>query len=165
MFKEALAGLPTRPVLYLSAAVLILGLTYQFATTYSTCNAHAQLREGLRQAIVAGAASGDPVRLSLVTDFEWDRADIFVDYKPDGRVADCPFQWDWSREFRRELIAAGLLTVIVFVRDGKLIDYLEYRRDRAEFVNVENPYDPETAVFIVSASGQAPQRMILTPVP
>lgn len=165
MLRQALAGFPTRPALYLAVAVVVVALGYHFATTYRTCSAHAALRDDLRRAIAASAAGGGPVRLAAVTGFDWDRADILVDYKPTGRVADCPFQWDWSGERRRELIAKGLLTVVVFARDGKLVDYLEYRRDRAEFADIRNPYTPDTAVFDAAPSRDAPGTMILKPAP
>jgi hypothetical protein len=161
MLKDALAGLPTRPVLYLSSIVLVLGLGYHFITTYQSCRSHAELREGLRAAIEASADG--TVRLSRITDFPWDRADILVNYKPGGSTSNCPFQWDWSRETREHLIAGDLLTVIVFVKDGKLVNYLEYRRDRADFVDVKNPYTPETAVFKVTPSPTNPYIVILSP--
>ena len=165
MLKDALAGLPTRPVVYLSLTVLVLGLGYHFSTTYQSCTSHAEPREALRAAIKASAEGNVPVQLSRVTDFAWDSAEILVNYKPDGATTDCPFQWDWSRQTREQLIAADLLTVIVFVRDGKLADYLEYRRDWAEFVNVKNPYTPETAVFKVVPSPTNPNGYILSPAP
>ena len=165
MLKDALAGLPTRPVVVLSLAVLVLGLGYHFLTTYQSCSGHSQLREALRAAIKAGAESNAPVRLSRITDFAWDSADILVNYKPDGSTSDCPFQWDWSRQTRENLIAGDLLTVIVFVRDGKLANYLEFRRDRADFVAVKNPYTPETAVFKVVPSPTYPNGYTLSPSP
>lgn len=163
MLKDALAGLPTRPILYLSLTVLVLGLAYHFTTTYQSCRSHADLREALRVAIAASADGTAPVRLSAITDFAWGRADILVNYKPSGSIADCPFQWDWSRETREKLIAGDLLTVIVFLRDGKLVRYLEYRRDRADFVDVKNPYTPETAVFRVTSPPANPGEFILSP--
>jgi len=165
MLKDALAGLPTRPVVYLSLTVLVLGLGYHFATTYQSCWSHAELREALRAAIKASADGAAPVQLAHITDFAWDRADILVNYKPSGSTTDCPFEWDWSRETRQELIAGDLLTVIVFVRDGKLVDYLEYRRDWADFVDVKNPYAPETAVFRASPSPNDPNSFTLAPIP
>ncbi len=163
MLKDALAGLPTRPVLYLSLTVLVLALGYHFATTYRSCRNQADLRETLRAAIEASADGAAPVRLSTITDFAWDRADILVNYKPSGSSTDCPFQWDWSRETRDKLIAGDLLTVIVFLKDGKLVRYLEFRRDRADFVHVKNPYTPETAVFRVTSPTENPEEFILSP--
>ena len=165
MLKDALAGLPTRPILYLSLTVLVLGLAYHFTTTYQRCRNHADLREALRVAIEASAKGAAPVQLSAITDFAWDRADILVNYKPSGSIADCPFQWDWSRETRAKLIAGDLLTVILFVQGGKLVNYLEYRRDRADFVDVKNPYTPETAVFRATSSPNDPDRFTLSPIP
>lgn len=166
MLKDALAGMPTRPVLYITLPVLVLGLGFHFFTTYQSCRVHAELREALRVAIESSAGGGVPgrVRLSDITGFIWDRADILVNYKPSGASTDCPFQWDWSREKRDDLVARDLLTVIVFLSDGKLVDYLEYPRDRADFVDVKNPYTPETATFSVSPSPSDPYKFILSPI-
>jgi len=164
MLKDALAGLPTRPALYLSLAVLILGLGYHFLTTYQECSSHAELRESLRGEIKARVADAAPMRLTQVTDFPWDRADILVNYKPSGETTDCPFQWGWSRDVRDKLIAEDMLTVIVFLRDDKMVNYLEYRGDRADFVDVKNPYSPQTAIFRVEPSPHSPDGYTLTPV-
>ena len=163
--KDALAGLPTRPVLYLSAIVLVLGLGYHFGTTYQSCTSHAQLRENLHAAIKSSADGTvpGPVRLAQITDFPWERADILVNYKPEGSTTNCPFQWDWSREQREALIARELLTVIVFLQGGRLVNYLELRRDWTDFAEVQNPYSPETAVFKVSPSPNDPYAFILSP--
>ena len=161
--RNAFAGVSTRPVLYLALAVLILGVGYHLFTTYKSCREHSALREDLRAAIVGGSEDARPVRLSGVTGFSWDRADILVNYKPEGATTDCPFGWDWSRAQREALIAADRLTVIVFLRDGQLVNYLEYPRDQADFVGVKNPYTPETAVFDVRPSPDDPHRFILTP--
>lgn len=163
MLKDALAGMPTRPVLYLSLTVLVAVLGYHFFTTYQSCRSHGESREALEAAIDASSGADSPLRLSQVTDFAWDRADILVNYKPEGSTTDCPFGWDWSREQRENLVAQDLLTVIVFLRDGKLVNYLEYARDHADFADVENPYTPETAVFRVSPSPSDPGRFILSP--
>ena len=163
MLKAALAGFPTRPALYLSLAVLVFGFGYHFLTTYQSCRGHAVLRETLWRAVDSAASENDPLRLAKVTGFPWDRAEILVNYKPGGRPGDCPFQWDWSREEREALIAADGLTVIVFVRNGKLVDYLEIRRDRVEFVAVRNPYTPETAIFRVTPSAENRGQFLLTP--
>jgi hypothetical protein len=165
MLKEALAGLPTRPVLYLSVVVLVLGLGYHFLTTYQSCRGHAELREAFHAAIETAAGSAAPLQLSRITDFAWDRSEVFVNYKPDGVTTDCPFQWDWSRDTREALIADDLLTVIVFLRNGKLVNYLEFRGDWAEFTDVDNPYTPHTAVFRAAPAPGIPTRYILTRAP
>jgi len=164
MIRDALAGLPTRPALYLSLTVLVLGLGYHFLTTYQDCSSRAALRESLRVAIKASADGAGPVRLAHITEFPWDRADILVNYKPAGVTTDCPLQWDWSRDTRDKLIASDLLTVIVFLRDGKLVNYLEYRSDRAQFAEVKNPYSPDQAAFTVEASPSNSRGYILTPI-
>lgn len=165
MLRQALAGLPTRPAIYLSATVLVLGLAYHFATTYQSCHGHAALRAALSAAIASSAARDTPLRLEQITGFSWDKAEILVNYKPAGVSTDCPFGWDWSRAARESLIAKDLLTVIVFLRAGKLVNYLEIRGDRAHFDDVENPYTPGTAVFRAVRSANNPEQYLVTPVP
>ena len=165
MLREALAGLPTRPAVYLSVIAVVLGLGYHFVTTYQSCRGHAALREALSVAVTSSAARAIPLRLAQITDFPWDRAEILVNYKPGGASTDCPFQWDWSRTAREEIIAKDLLTVIVFVRDGKLVNYLEIRSDQVRFADIENPYSPETAVFRAARSQVSPEQYLLIPAP
>jgi len=165
MLKDALAGMPTRPVLYLSLTVLVAVLGYHFFTTYQSCRSHGEIREALGAAIDASAGADAPLRLSQITDFVWDRADILVNYKPEGSTTDCPFGWDWSREQREKLIAEDLLTVIVFLKDGTLVNYVEYPRDHADFAGVANPYTPQTANFSVTPSQTNTPRYILTRAP
>ena len=163
--KNALAGLPTRPALYLAVPVLALGIGYHLYSTHASCRTHAELREALGTAIAVSAGGGTPVRLAQIANFPWDRAEVLVNYKPEGTTTDCPFGWDWTREHRERLIAADRLTVIVFLEDGKLKDYLEYSRDRADFVGISNPYTRQTAVFRASPSPDDPYRFILSPLP
>jgi hypothetical protein len=153
LLRESLAGLPTRPVLILSISVIVLGLGYHLYSTYRSCTTHAKLREALGAAIeerVEGVGRG-VLRLSEITDFDWDSAQIIVNYKPEGAVADCPFKWDWTRQTREAYIDNDLLSVIVFLREGKMVNYIEYPRNEAEFVNVEDSYSPATAVFRVES--------------
>ena len=165
MLRQALAGLPTRPAVYLSAAVLLLGLAYHFATTYQSCHNHAALRAALSAAVASSAAQKTPLRLAQITGFRWDKAEILINYKPAGASTDCPFEWDWSRETRERLISRDLLTVIVFLRDGKLVNYVETRSDRVRFDDIEDSYTPAMAVFRAARSRSDPEQYLVTPGP
>jgi hypothetical protein len=163
--QDSFAGLSTRPVLIFALPILILGAGWHFFATYQSCNGHAELRARLGSAIAASAESGTLVEIARITDFPWERADILVNYKPEGATDNCPFGWDWSRAEREKLIAEDLLTVIVFLNGGRLVDYLEYPRDHADFAGVANPYTPQTAIFSVTSSQTNPPRYILTHAP
>ena len=165
MRTRLFAGLPTRPVYYLALVLFVLAASYYYGTAYRDCTAHATLRDRVGAVIErsGGANTSNSFRLSAITDFAWDRADILVNFKPDGTTADCPFGWDWSREKRDALVADDLLTVVVFSQSGNIVNYLEYRRDWADFLDVANPYTPSTAVFKVRRSPTDPPTFILTP--
>jgi hypothetical protein len=163
--QDSLSGLSTRPILIFALPILILGAGWHFFTTYQDCSEHAELRARLGAAIAASAESGTLVEIARITDFPWERADILVNYKPEGATDDCPFGWDWSRAEREKLIAADLLTVIVFLNGGRLVNYLEYPRDQADFARVQNPYTPGTARFEATPSPDGASRFVLSPAP
>ena len=165
MLKRLFAGLPTKPIYYLALAVFPLAVLYHYGTIYSDCTGHAGLRAAFLSALRAPAESGAPARLHLagLTDFDWDAATIVVNYQPTGGTTDCPFGWDWSEEQRDDLIRSELLTIIVFKNRGEIVNYLEYNRYRAEFIEVDNPYTPETAVFEIRQTPTDRSEILLVP--
>ncbi len=165
MVKRLFAGLPTRPIYYLALTVFALVFLYYYGTAYKDCTDHAELRAAFLAAIQAPSESAAPTRLHLarLTDFEWDTANVVVNYHPSGATADCPFGWDWSEQQRDDLIRSGLLTIIVFLHRGKIVNYIEYNRYRAEFVGIENPYTPKTAVFKVQRLPTDRSEFLLSP--
>jgi len=156
--RRALNSLPSRPALYLSIATIAGVLIYIYGRDYIRCTAHADARAGLEAAIAAAAAPGGSGRLALadIAAFDWDRVDIQVAYRPDAEIPGCPLGWDWSAEDRDALVAGGLLTVIVFSRDGTVVDYIEHRADRGQFRDIANPYAPDDAVFVVDSGRGVP---------
>lgn len=153
MIRHALSSIPVKPVLWIAPVVIVLGLVYHYWGAYARCTYHADLRDRLQRAIAdAGASAGSSerrLRLADVVDFDWDRVSIAVGFRPDGRTPDCPFGWDWSSDERARLGEEGRLVLFAFSRRGQYVDYLEYRRDWADFEGVEAPLTPETAVFEV----------------
>lgn len=163
---RALSSVPPTPVLIIAPALIVLGISYHFGSQYVSCTGHAGLRQSLTDALQA--ASQDPTRRRLhladITDFDWDVALVQVNFKPDAKTPDCPFGWDWSRAEREALVEQDLLTVIAFARDGHVVNYLEYRRDWADFQDISNPYTHETAVFTVELEDSRWERLVLRPV-
>lgn len=162
---RALGSISPRPVLVVAPALIVLGISYHFGSQYRTCTGHAGLRQSLTDALQA--ASVDPARarvhLADIAKFDWDEARIQVNFKPDLRTPDCPFGWDWSRAEREALVEQDLLTVIAFARDGRIVDYLEYRRDWADFKDISNPYTQETAVFTAELEDSSLERLTVRP--
>jgi hypothetical protein len=145
--RRALGTLPARPAVYVSIAIVVAVLTYQYGSRYLACTGQASLRDRLHAAVVGAADDGRPLVLANVMDFDWDRVEIQTEYDPGIEVPGCPLGWGWSTEERERLIADGLLTLLVFSRAGALAEYVEYRSDWGTFQELSNPYDPESAVF------------------
>ena len=165
MLKRLFAGLPTKPIYYVALTVFPLAVLYHYGTIYRDCSGHAGLRAAFLSALSAPAESNAPARLHLagLTDFEWDAATIVVNYQPTGSTTDCPFGWDWSEEQREDLIRNDLLTIIVFKHRGQVVNYIEFNRYRAEFVEIENPYTPDRAVFEIRRTPTGRSELLLVP--
>ena len=161
--RRALNVVPTRPVLVLAPLVVVLALTYWFGSDYGRCTGHAKFRERFTEAVRAAAAGGRRLVLADLTAFSWDRALIQPGFKPGGLGPDCAFGWDWSRGEREALAAAGRLTVIAFVRGGRVVEYVELRGDRIRFRDLANPYTPATAIFRVHAATDEAGGFVLDP--
>lgn len=154
--RDALNSLPARPALA-AAVILAAGVAVlHYGKQYQRCVGHADLRAALHGA-VESAIDGTTreVRLADVAPFAWDHVDIQENFRPQVAPDDCAFGWDWSNEERQALIDDGLLTVIVFSRDGALVDYLEYRADWGGFEGIVGPLPRERAVFTATRNGDA----------
>ena len=156
--RRALSSLPSRPAPYLSIAMIAGVLIYLYGGDYLRCTAHAEARAELEAAIADAAWPGGTGRLAVadIADFDWDRLDIQVAYRPDAEVPGCPLGWDWSAEERAALVAERLLTVLVFSRGGTVVDYIEHRADNGDFRDIVNPYSRDSAVFAVKPARGVP---------
>ena len=156
--RRALSSLPARPAIYISVAMIAGVLIYRYGDDYLSCTAHAEARAGLEAAIAAAAVADGSGRLVVAdfADFDWDQLNIQVAFAPDIEIPECPLGWDWSAAERDEIVADGLLTVLVFSLGGGVVGYIEHRADRGEFRDIVNPYTRQTATFAVDPARGVP---------
>jgi hypothetical protein len=148
MIKNALSVMPTRPILYIVPLLVLAVLGFYYGDMYAKCDGNRQFRASLNQMLIAKGASGQ-FRLVDATDFSWDRVRIVTGFKPEARSATCPLEWNWPRGERDSLITSGLLTVLIFVRRGTIVSYLELRHDEVAFHGADSSLSPQAAVFRV----------------
>jgi len=148
MIKNALSVMPTRPIVYIVPAIVILVMSFYYVDIYAKCQGNKQFRASLNELLAATDASGQ-FRLTDATDFGWDRVRVVTDFKPEASGSECPFSWNWPRGERDSLIASGLLTVLIFVRRGAIVNYLELRHNEVAFQGADSSLSPHAAVFSI----------------
>lgn len=147
MIKKALSVLPTRPVLYIAPSLVVLLMAFYYLDIYKDCTQDKQFRNTLNQLLPRAATT--QLRLADVTNFNWDKLRIIENYQPKNKIMHCPFNWDWSADERKSLIASNLLSILIFGSDGIIVEHLEVRSDHIDFENVDTSLSPDTAIFTV----------------
>ncbi len=148
MIKSALSVLPTRPVLYIVPVVVTLVMAFYYWDRHADCTHDRHFRSLLgKQLDVTGEAT--LFHLDSVTDFVWDKVRIINNFKPQRKIMDCPFGWDWTSAERRSLIEADLLSALVFAHQDVIVEYVDIRSDQIAFEDIDTTLSPEAAVFRV----------------
>ena len=154
MIKNALSVMPTRPIVYIVPVIVVLVMAFYYGDLYARCTDNQQFRTSLNELLTATAASGQ-FRLADATDFGWDRVRVVTNFKPEASGGECPFDWNWPRGERDSLIASGLLTVLIFVHRGAIVNYLELRHDEVAFYGADSSLSPQSAIFSIGANPDA----------
>ncbi len=161
MIKEALSVLPARPILFVVPVIVVLVMSFYYSDVYSRCTSNKQFRASLNENL-SSAHAGAQFRLEDITAFAWDRVRIVTDFEPERRSNECPFDWNWPGGDRESLIASGLLTVLIFVHRGAIVEYLELRGDEVAFRGADFSLSPKAAVFSVIPNADDSRGITLT---
>lgn len=149
MIRSVLSVLPTRPVLYIVPALVVVVMFLYYWDLHDKCSGNKQFRTAFNQYLHAPNRPGQ-IRLADFTDFGWDKVRIVVNFKPERRNIECPFGWNWKSGERESLIASNLLSVLIFAYEGVIVRYYELRSDQVVFRDVNQSLTPAMAVFDVS---------------
>lgn len=90
-----------------------------------------------------------------ITQFSWDRVYFFEPYTHPSRIDDeLGFFWLESRFTTIE--SSDNVTLLVFVSNRHVVQYLEFPRSLGDFANLDNNsgYSAESAKFIINEKGQ-----------
>lgn len=146
MIKSALSVLPTRPVLYIVPTIVAVVMSFYYWNLYKDCTNDKQFRTSFNHLLhtMDGSTS---FRLDDLTNFSWDKVRVVNNYKPERKITDCPFGWDWSADERKSLIASDLLSVLIFGYEGIIVEHHELRSDQVAFEEINTSLSPDTAIF------------------
>jgi hypothetical protein len=161
MIKSALAVMPTRPVVYIVPIVVVVVMSIYYWNLYTDCTHDKQFRASLNE-LLHSMHSSEQFRLTDVTDFAWDKVRIIDDYKPENKIADCPFGWDWSAAERESLIASNLLSILIFGYEGIIVEHLELRSDQVVFNGADISLTPDSALFDIGKNAVNSSSVALT---
>lgn len=146
--RDAFSVLPSKPALFIAPLLVVVVLSLYYRDQYNKCvgikQARAELNEQLRSAAV-----GARFRLADFTGFAWNKVRIVARVEPGTVSQACPLDWNWDSGERDTLVAAGLLTAVIFGHEGRVSGYLELRADEVEFRGADGHLTPDTAVFLV----------------
>ena len=155
MIKNALSVIPARPVMFIAPALVVLVLSLYYWDMYSRCSDNKQFRASFNE-LLRTRDSGSQFRLTEITKFMWDRVRIVTNFEPESSSNECPLGWNWPDGERESLISAGLLTALIFVDKGTIVQYLELRSDEVEFRGADFSIAPNAATFdIAQGSGNS----------
>ena len=161
MFKDALSVIPSRPVVYIAPVIVVLVLVFYYRDLYVKCADIRLYRDALNEVLPSHDRSS-PFRLAEFTGFSWDKVRIVARLEPHNRTVECPFGWNWPSGERETLAASGLLSALMFARQGTIVKYLEVRNDEIEFRGADSSLTPQTAVFSVDTSSDDGSAVTLT---
>ncbi len=161
MIKDALSSVPAKPALVIAPLLAVLVLSLYYRDQYTKCVEIRHTRNALTEHL---QALGSPAqfRLSDFTDFNWTRVRIVASVAADTISDTCPLDWNWAGGERDRLLAAGLLSAMMFGQQGKIVRYLELRGDAVDFGEIEANLAPEEAVFSVTRKSGAAGGVTLT---
>lgn len=150
MIGRMLHGFPSKPGVVIAVVLVIGVLSIYYFKQYRDCTDIALLRSTLYTAVQQN--SNDVLRLASIIPFEWDRARIIVDFQNQGKVLDCPFEWDWTQAQRKQLMTNGQLNVIAFARKN-INTIVDFSSEMIDFELTETIFTPDSAVFSVENHG------------
>ncbi len=161
MYRHLFEGVPTKPVLVLAPLVIAAVLALYYYNQHKNCSHQASLREQFY--IFLKNNINQTIALSEAMPFKWDKAYILVNYKPDRKVRDCPFEWDWTEEYRQTLIESDLLNVIFFTVNDKRAMYIEFSDEQIDMQDMgeDNLLTSETALFKIESKDDLNQQLKL----
>lgn len=150
MIRRMLSSIPSKPGLIIAIIVSIGVLSFYYFKQYRDCTDIALLRSTLYTAVQQN--SNDVLRLASIMPFEWHKARVIVDFQNQGKVLDCPFEWDWTQAQRKQLMTNGQLNVIAFARKN-INTVVDFSSEMIDFELKETVFTPDSAVFRVDNHG------------
>lgn len=125
-----------RKIGVLSLLVIVLAITFFFFQGNSSIDAKS--RSELEANIVTSVKNNPrEIDFNKVTNFKWDKMYIFVPYTTDEEITkQLGFKWKYSH--KTNIRSLDNINLLVFVKDERVIQYLELSREYGDFIEKNN---------------------------
>ena len=147
--RDALSVLPARPALFIAPILVVLVLSLYYRDQYLKCVGIQQTRNELTAHLQTHLA-GDLFRLEDFSRFDWNKVRIVTRVEPGTISESCPLDWNWPSGERDALLDSGLLSALIFGKDGQVVGYYELRADEVLFQGAEGHLTRSEAVFRIA---------------
>jgi hypothetical protein len=117
-----------------------------------------------RIATAVSQGDGAVVDFARLTGFPWDRLHVFPPYtRLEQITAELGFEWSLAPDIG--LHEREHVNLFVFVRDGEVVDYVQFPRYECDFAGPfrADGYPPEAAAFVVREEEGGYSRWVLHP--
>ena len=121
------------------------------------------LQGRLADSIQAVGEQKQPLRMADATPFAWERLYVFAPYTPAEEIQrELGFAWPEAR--RTGIEERDGVTLLVFVKDRRVVKHLAFPRNLGDFSMIRKPggFTPEEAVFAIAPEGKDPTWWVLT---
>lgn len=115
------------------------------------------LDERVAMAVQRAGETRKPLKLSESADFAWDKVHVFAPYTPSEAIQkDLGFAW--AEAGRTGIDSRDDITLLVFVKNKRVVRTLAFPRNRGDWAMIENHagFTPAQAVFKVTAEEAQP---------
>ena len=129
--------------------MVVLVLVVYYWSLKNECTGRADLRQYFKQQVQQAADSDGILKLTDVATFPWQQVKGYTAFEPKHQAKNCPFEWNWSNQQRQQIIDAGQLSVLLFIHEGAVANYIEFRSEDIKIDDFGKNLTPETALFKV----------------
>ncbi|RKD25916.1 hypothetical protein BEP19_03020 [Ammoniphilus oxalaticus] len=136
--------------MYKIVSILICMVSLLACSAESVEEGNQKLQGQLSKAIKEAQSNQDSIEFKEIADFPWDRMFIFPPYTPVETINE-ELGVSWSKVGSTGIQNRDDINLIVFVKDNKVVRYLEYPRGQGDFADIKKTggFEPEAAVFQV----------------
>ena len=138
MYQKLFQGVPTKPVLMAAPIIILFVLGLYYFNQYQRCTEQTKLREQLYSILNTG--TNEIISLTDIFNFNWDKAYVIPNFKPDRKLKGCPFNWGWSEKYRGLLIDKNLLNIIFFTLNNKRVGFIEFSNHKIRLEGFNNQH-------------------------
>ena len=144
----------------IAITVILVALSAMLVVSFSNYLMKEIQREQLiaqLDSLVESYKKGDveAISISAITPFEWEKLYLFGPYTTKEHIIEVTGLMD-SANVETKIEFDDDIVLFMFVNENKIVQYMDFHRDPDfDYSIQESPYNPNDAIFLLNAEGQA----------